>query len=74
MSRFLAEPPHQHGQEARTGVVLVNLGTPDRPDAPSLRRYLKQFLSDDRVVEIPKAIWWFILNLVILNVRPKRSA
>lgn len=74
MSRFVAEPPYTHGQAARTGVLLVNLGTPERPDAPSLRRYLKQFLSDDRVVEIPKAAWWLILNGIILNVRPKRSA
>lgn len=74
MSRFNAEPSYTHGQPARTGVLLVNLGTPDKPDAPSLRRYLKQFLSDDRVVEIPKAVWWFILNVIILNVRPKQSA
>ena len=74
MSRFNAEPPYTHGQPARTGVLLINLGTPDHPDAPSLRRYLKQFLSDDRVVEIPKAVWWFILNIVILNTRPRQSA
>lgn len=53
---------------------MVNLGTPDAPDAPSLRRYLKQFLSDTRVVEIPKLVWWFILNLIILQIRPKKSA
>ena len=74
MSRFIAEPPYTHGQPARTGVLLVNLGTPDKPDAASLRVYLKQFLSDDRVVEIPKRVWWFILNVIILNVRPKQSA
>lgn len=74
MSRFLPEPSFTHGQIPRTGVLLVNLGTPDKPDAPSLRTYLRQFLSDDRVVEIPKAIWWFILNGIILNVRPKQSA
>lgn len=74
MSRFIAEPSRTHGQPPRTGVLLVNLGTPDKPDTPSLRRYLKQFLSDDRVVEIPKVVWWFLLNLIILNVRPKQSA
>lgn len=74
MSRFLDEPSYIHGQRARTGVLLVNLGTPDRPDAPSLKRYLRQFLSDDRVVEIPKALWWCILNGIILNVRPRKSA
>ncbi|MCE1183497.1 MAG: ferrochelatase [Rhodocyclales bacterium] len=71
---FLSEPPHRHGTPASTAVVLVNLGTPDAPTAPALRRYLKQFLSDPRVVEIPKPIWWLILNGIILNIRPKKSA
>lgn len=74
MPRFFPEPPHRHGTPATTAVVLVNLGTPDAPDAPSLRRYLKQFLSDPRVVEIPKALWWPILNGIILNTRPAKSA
>ena len=74
MPRFLPEPPHRHGNAASTAVVLVNLGTPDAPTAPALRRYLKQFLSDPRVVEIPKPIWWLILNGIILNIRPKKSA
>ncbi len=58
----------------RIGVLLVNLGTPDAPERGALRRYLKQFLSDPRVVELPRAIWWPILNGVILNLRPGRSA
>ncbi len=74
MSRFLPEPPHRHGNPASTAVVLVNLGTPDAPTAPALRRYLKEFLSDPRVVEIPKPLWWLILNGIILNLRPKKSA
>ena len=74
MPRFLQEPPHRHGNPATTAVVLVNLGTPDAPTAPALRRYLKQFLSDPRVVEIPKPVWWLILNGIILNTRPKKSA
>ena len=74
MPRFLPEPPHRHGTPASTAVVLVNLGTPDAPTAPALRRYLKEFLSDPRVVEIPKPLWWLILNGIILNVRPKKSA
>ena len=74
MPRFLPEPPHRHGTAATTAVVLVNLGTPDAPTAPALRRYLKQFLSDPRVVEIPKPLWWLILNGIILNIRPKKSA
>lgn len=74
MPRFLPEPPHTHGGPAETAILLVNLGTPDAPTAPALRRYLKQFLSDPRVVEIPRAIWWLILNGIILNVRPAKSA
>jgi len=74
MSRFVEEPSYSHGRMPRTGVLLVNLGTPDQADAPSLRRYLKEFLSDDRVVEVPKPLWWLILNGIILNVRPKQSA
>ena len=74
MPRFQPEPPHRHGNPAGTAVVLVNLGTPEAPTAPALRRYLKQFLSDPRVVEIPKILWWLILNGIILNIRPKKSA
>lgn len=58
----------------RIGVLLVNLGTPEAPNAPVVRRYLKQFLSDKRVVEIPALIWQPILRGIILNVRPKKSA
>lgn len=58
----------------RIGVLLVNLGTPAAPNAPAVRRYLKQFLSDKRVVEIPSLIWQPILRGIILNVRPKKSA
>jgi ferrochelatase len=58
----------------RIGVVLVNLGTPDDLSPKSVRRYLKEFLSDRRVVEIPRLIWWPLLNGIILNTRPKKSA
>ena len=74
MPRFQAEPPHQHGSAPGTAVVVVNLGTPEAPTAPALKRYLRQFLSDPRVVEIPRALWWLILNGIILNIRPKKSA
>ena len=74
MPRFLTEPPFTHGSAARTAVLLVNLGTPEAPTAAAVRPYLKQFLSDPRVVEIPRPIWWLILNGIILNVRPKKSA
>jgi ferrochelatase len=58
----------------RVGVLLVNLGTPEAPSAPAVRRYLAEFLSDARVVDYPRALWLPILHGVILNVRPARSA
>lgn len=74
MPRYLPEPGYRHGTEAKTAVLLINLGTPEAPSTAAVRRYLKEFLSDPRVVEIPRAIWWLILNGIILNVRPKKSA
>jgi protoporphyrin/coproporphyrin ferrochelatase len=71
---FRPEPVHRHGSPARTAVVLVNLGTPDEPTAPALRRYLAEFLSDPRVVEIPRLVWLPILHGIILRVRPAKSA
>jgi len=71
---FQIEPAFTHGTPEKTGILLVNLGTPDAPTAQAVRPYLKEFLSDPRVVEIPKPIWWLILNGIILNVRPKKSA
>lgn len=70
-----AAPPAGHPPVAasRIGVLLVNLGTPDATDYWSVRRYLKEFLSDPRVIEVPKLLWWPILNLVILSFRPKKS-
>ena len=68
--------PSDHPQwprHAKTGILLVNLGTPDGTDTPSMRRYLKEFLSDRRVVEVPRLLWWLILNLIILNIRPRKS-
>ena len=61
-------------QTPRVGVLLTNLGTPAAPTRAALRPYLKQFLSDPRVVEAPRLLWWFILNGIILNTRPARSA
>ena len=74
MARYRPEPAYTHGRPARSAVVLVNLGTPAAPTAAALRPYLKQFLSDPRVVEIPRLLWWPILNGIILNTRPKKSA
>ncbi|WP_373975373.1 ferrochelatase [Chitinibacter sp. SCUT-21] len=74
MSRYYAEPQFEHRSPSRIGILLVNLGSPDAPTAKAVRPYLKQFLSDPRVVEIPRPIWWVILNGIILNIRPKKSA
>ena len=71
---FSKEPPFTHGTISHSAVVLVNLGTPDAPTSSAVRRYLKQFLSDPRVVEIPRLIWWFILNLIIAPFRSGQSA
>lgn len=56
------------------GILLANLGTPDSPQVPDVRRYLKQFLSDQRVIRMWKPLWWVILNLIILRTRPAKSA
>lgn len=74
MPRYPAEPAANHDQPARIGVLLINLGTPEAPTARALRTYLAEFLSDPRVVEIPRLIWWPILHGVILRTRPKKSA
>jgi len=67
---------YRHGDEAATGVLITNLGTPDAPTKQALRPYLKQFLWDPRVVEPPPArwLWWLVLNGIILNTRPAKSA
>ena len=65
---------HPQIPDPRIGVLLINLGTPDAPDAPSVKRYLAEFLSDPRVVEIPKLVWQPILRGIILNSRPRKSA
>lgn len=66
-------PDHPAIPAPKVGVLLLNLGTPDATDFWSVRRYLKEFLSDPRVIDTPKWLWWPILNLVILNVRPQKS-
>lgn len=75
---FAPEPTFTHGAAPKaastTAILLCNLGTPDEPTAPALRRYLGEFLSDQRVVEIPRPIWWLILHGIILRTRPKKSA
>lgn len=68
-----APADHPAFETDRIGVLLINLGTPDGSDYWSMRRYLKEFLSDTRVIEAPKLIWWPILNGLILTTRPQRS-
>ena len=71
---FFEEPPFFHGQTPRTAVLYCNLGTPDAPTPVAVRRYLAEFLSDQRVVEIPRLLWLLILHGIILRFRPAKSA
>jgi protoporphyrin/coproporphyrin ferrochelatase len=72
---FSGQRNYNHdGASPKTGVLLTNLGTPDAPTAKALRVYLKEFLSDPRVVEIPRLVWWLILHAFILTFRPAKSA
>lgn len=73
-SLYLGEDDFRHDSLPATGVLLVNLGTPDAPTPAAVRRYLAEFLSDRRVVEMPRALWWPILHGVILRLRPRRAA
>lgn len=72
--RYRGNSKFDHTQSDRIGVLLTNLGTPDAPTPAALKRYLREFLWDPRVVEVPRPLWWLILNGIILNVRPRRSA
>lgn len=84
MSRFIANNKHLHADnikqgpvtisKVKTAVLLTNLGTPDAPTAGALRTYLREFLSDPRVVEIPRILWMIILHGIILRIRPAKSA
>ncbi len=67
-------PMTESNNNCKAGILLINLGTPDSPAPRDVKRYLKEFLSDPRVVEMPRVLWWPILNGVILNIRPRRSA
>jgi len=74
MAYYKNEPSYTHGDQAKVGILLANLGTPDAPTAKALKKYLAQFLMDRRIVEIPRLIWACILYGIILVVRPKKSA
>ena len=71
---FAKEPDHTHGSAPQTAVLFCNLGTPDAPTPKAVRRYLAEFLSDHRVVEIPRLLWMIILHGIILRFRPAKSA
>src|ERR1044072_3001607 len=71
---YYGRPDYQHTEVPAVGLLLSNLGTPDAPDSPALRRYLREFLSDPRVIELPRLLWWLILNFFILPTRPAKSA
>ena len=64
---------HPYVGYGRVGVLIVNLGTPDATSYWPMRRYLKEFLSDQRVIEVNRVLWWFVLNAIILTKRPSRS-
>ncbi len=74
MPSYLNTEDYRHTQPPKLGVLLTNLGTPDQPTTASVRRYLAEFLWDPRVIEVPRPLWWLILNGVILRFRPRRSA
>ena len=74
MVSFIGEKDYKHGSSEKTGVLITNLGTPDAPNAKSLKIYLNEFLSDQRVIEYPKILWQIILKGIILQTRPRRSA
>jgi ferrochelatase len=74
MPTYLGDTNYEHGAPERIGVLLVNLGTPDAPSAPAVRKFLRQFLSDPRVIEAPRWLWLPVLHGIILRFRPGRSA
>jgi protoporphyrin/coproporphyrin ferrochelatase len=73
MSEIKLPPGHPPIPQKKIGLLLMNLGTPEATDYWSMRRYLKEFLSDRRVIEVNRVLWWAILNLVILSFRPTKS-
>ncbi|MCB1865094.1 MAG: ferrochelatase [Chromatiales bacterium] len=74
MPRYAPEPEYRHDDPVRSGVLMVNLGTPEAPTPGALRRYLAEFLSDTRIIEAPRAVWLPVLHGIVLRTRPKRSA
>ena len=72
--KYDGEKNYKHGKKEKIGILITNLGTPDKPNKEALKTYLKEFLSDPRIIEIPKLIWQAILRLIILNLRPQKVA
>ena len=71
--KYISDKNYSHGDERKIGVLLVNLGTPDEPTTSAVRRYLAEFLSDPRIVEIPRVIWWVILNFNNFKFKAKKK-
>ena len=74
MVNYIGEKDYEHGSKEKTGILLTNLGTPDAPNAKAVKIYLAEFLSDPRVIEIPKFFWKIILYGIILQIRPRKSS
>jgi len=72
--KYQNETAFRHDAPESLGVLMLNLGTPEAPTGAALRTYLAEFLSDPRVVEMPRLLWWLVLNGIILRVRPRRVA
>ena len=72
--KYEGEKNYKHGAKENLGILITNLGTPEKPTKKKLRSFLKEFLSDPRVIEVPKFIWQIILRLIILNLRPQKVA
>lgn len=72
--KYRGTPDFRHNANAKTGILVTNLGTPDAPTASAVRRYLAQFLSDPRVVEFPRLLWKIVLHTIILRIRPAKVA
>ena len=71
MTKYLGTEHFSHDEDAScSGILITNLGTPDQATPSAVRRYLAEFLSDPRIVEMPRLLWWFILHGVILRIRP----
>jgi ferrochelatase len=72
--KYIGTPDFKHGTDERLGVLVVNLGTPQAPETKAVRRYLAQFLSDPRIIELPRWLWNIILHGIVLRFRPAKSA